>query len=141
MRSKKKMKFFYITRENKSISLQHFLNASKSEEFKMIIKEFPKENHPKYVTFDIVSCTENCIRILSKNQNISEELLRNEKGGNIYCPLHENQKSSKTPSGKLLAKRNLYICFSSNCPLPKNSRNNKIISTYKLSQILSKTKK
>lgn len=44
------------------------------------------------------------------------------KGRNIFCPVHENAKTSKTPSAKLNVKSGWLTCFSSNCKIPVNEK-------------------
>ena len=140
------MKFFDIILQNKKISLKQYLKfyhyykrkRQCNKKFTIIIKQFPLFDEKKYIMTkdkDDDFYTQECIRFLinwQNNNTINEKLLREDKAGNIYCPLHENPQTSKSPSGKLLVKRNQYICFSSNCSILPNARNNKIISTKQL---------
>lgn len=71
----------------------------------------------------IYNCKENlqkCIDILCSNYEINIRDLEN--GRNIYCPFHENVKTSKSASSKLNLKSGYFTCFSSNCTIPINCK-------------------
>ena len=128
------MKFFEIILKNKKLSIKQYFYFCKKKNFKdfiILIKDFPPFDEKLYLKDDD-DYTKKCIHLLINNQSIDEKLLLEDRAGNIFCPLHENFQTSKSPSGKLLVKRNQYICFSSNCPILPNSKNNKIISTKQL---------
>ena len=65
---------------------------------------------------NLTDSTRKCINILIEKYNVNENQI---KHNNIYCPLHENKNTSKSPSGKFNIKFNSYTCFSSKCPIKK----------------------
>ena len=69
--------------------------------------------------------TKECISILVDVFGINENYLTKEQG-NIFCPFHENKHSSSSPSARFRVSKNIYNCYSSQCPLkgvvPINSR-------------------
>lgn len=65
---------------------------------------------------NLTHSTRKCINILIEKYNVNENQI---KYNNIYCPLHENKNTSKSPSGKFNVKFNSYTCFSSKCPIRK----------------------
>lgn len=106
---------------------------------KLIIKKFPKNNVKKYINFNnnangkyltkkLHVIMQKCIDILSWHNNINKDYLIYQKG-NIYCPFHENPKTSHSKSAKLWIKNNIYVCFSNQCIIPKNKNGNCVLST------------
>lgn len=80
-----------------------------------------------------------CIDILTQNYSIPLDDIK--RGRNIYCPLHENPKTSKTPSAKLNVKCGYFTCFSSNCTIPVNCKNGyRQLRATQLLKMLNKTK-
>ena len=61
-----------------------------------------------------------CIEILCNNYSIPLTDIENNR--NIYCPFHENAKTSKSASSKLNITTGYFTCFSSNCILPINCK-------------------
>ena len=61
-----------------------------------------------------VRYTEDVIDILTKDLGWCT-LADIKYGKNIYCPLHENPKTSKTPSAVLYLSTHTFKCFSSRC--------------------------
>ena len=72
---------------------------------------------------NLKKCTEKCIKILVNSFDIQENDIYNER--NIFCPFHEHKETSKSPSAKSIAKKNFFICFSTNCTIRRaNNENN-----------------
>ena len=133
------------------------INFDNDKTYEMVILNFPlintynkkmslnKKSKEKYISTlhshfnSSATDTEKCITILVNEFKVNEHYIRNEKG-NIYCPLHENKQKSKTPSGKLFVKSNIYTCFSTNCTLHDNKNGNKVISTTSLLKHLNAKK-
>lgn len=114
----------------------------KKKRQRLIIKKFPtptrKIQREKYYynKNDFDKATEKCVKILSEFNNVTKDYILNSRG-NIYCPLHEDPKRSKSKSGKLWVAKNLYVCFSKNCKIPKNKNGNCVISTFNLLKMIN----
>ena len=80
---------------------------------------------------NIKSATDKCMDIICKHNRIGKDYFNDCQKKNFYCPIHENPDSSNSKSGQLLIKKNLYICYSSNCSLPANRNGHRIVSTIK----------
>ena len=87
------------------------------------IKTNYKDGNMKNYFETLNRSTEKCIDIFINNFGIKGHDIY--EGRNIYCPFHENKRSSNSPSAKFRVNDNYYQCFSTNCPLRKNS-NSKI---------------
>lgn len=70
--------------------------------------------------------TEMCVSIFVNKFGLDEKSIRN--GDNIYCPLHENKNTSRSPSAKFNVKFNTYVCFSTKCPIRKKITSGRINS-------------
>ena len=97
-----------------------------TDEYELYITQYPyikrrssgvignKKKNPSHKT--LVLATEQCVKILSEQFGITEQDLENI---NIFCPLHENKTSSNSPSARFRVSRNIFMCYSSQCPLKK----------------------
>ena len=99
-----------------NIPLQHFTKRKQTNYFLSCSKKHKVNNNNNnfndYNT-KLIESTEKCVSIM-RNMNVYKE------GSNIYCPFHENRSRSKSPSAIFIIEKNMYICYSTNCPL-KNS--------------------
>ena len=80
------------------------------------------KNNIKDYFRNLQSCTEKSILILTNKFGISENHFYS-SGTNFYCPFHENQYKSKSPSARFTSKNHTFTCFSSNCTLKKTNNN------------------
>ena len=83
------------------------------------IKTTYRDGNIKSYFETLTESTKKCIEIFINNYGIENNHIFKEK--NIFCPFHENKHKSNSPSAKFIVKKNFYICFSTNCPLRKNS--------------------
>ena len=110
---------------------------------RLIIKKFPsptkkviRRDHYYTNNKEDYEATEKCVKVLSEFNNVTRDYILNNKA-NLYCPLHEDPKKSKSKSGKLWAEKNLYACFSKNCKIPRNKNGNCVISTFNLFKMIN----
>ena len=95
------------------------INYVESEkEYELVIFKFPiqkakrKRNANKKTTTNI--------KIEELVEKLDVEKIDIEKGSKIFCPVHENKKTSKTPSAKISLLFNTLTCYSTQCTLPLN---------------------
>ena len=63
------------------------------------------------------TATEECVRLLQAEPYLERHVVEK----NIYCPYHEDRRTSSTPSGKLYVKTHTFRCFSTRCKRRSNS--------------------
>lgn len=90
------------------------------KEYILEILQFPFQSKKKTTTKYSNDSVEKCIEILHREYNVKMEDIT--RGRNIYCPIHEDPKRSKTPSSKFNVKSGFFTCFSSNCKIAVNSK-------------------
>ena len=112
------------------------IDISCDKEYELEILEFPFEKSSTYIInrnrnrkssskkpmtqlSHLKKATEKCVSLLSTSGN-KEEFRQN-----IYCPFHENALTSKSPSGKFKPEKNIYICYSTQCPIRKDCNHKK----------------
>lgn len=81
------------------------------------VKKFTKPRKDEN-THHMYKATEQCISILVDVYGINENYITEDRS-NIYCPFHENENSSKSPSARFRISKHNYICYSSQCPLKR----------------------
>ena len=73
----------------------------------------------KYVS-ELRTATIKCLNILKSLDILNHHSNNNNNNNNnIYCPFHEHKNTSKSPSAVFHNNNNLFICYSTNCPLRK----------------------
>ena len=77
-------------------------------------------NSIKSYTQKLSNATQKLLILMKQNFNINIK-----ENTNIYCPFHENETVSNSPSAKFYFDTNTYTCFSTNCPLKKSFIKNK----------------
>lgn len=120
---------YLLVKRNNNEIITHVNQCENSDLYELRIKVYPtiitrklkrigkyKENNNNNRN-NKNQITEKCINILITKYDNDEEIVRNEK--NIYCPFHENSKTSNSKSGKFHVKLGLYICYSTKCPVKK----------------------
>ena len=111
---------------NDKNTAKYIADTDPSEDYILQITKFPtrqtyKNSNKKFDdSKNFEKTLKKCINILHQQYSIREEDIM--KGRNIYCPIHENSKTSKTPSAKLNVKSGYFTCFSSNCTIPVNEK-------------------
>ena len=77
-------------------------------------------NSIKSYTQKLSNATQKLLILMKQNFNINIK-----ENTNIYCPFHEKESISNSPSAKFYFDTNTYACFSTNCPLKKSFIRNK----------------
>ena len=95
---------------------------SKHYEIHILQYPFPNQHSGRRKTYknrgggNEKKATEQCKSILVNVYGIDENYITEERG-NIYCPFHENKRSSNSPSGRFKISKHSYTCYSTQCPL------------------------
>lgn len=119
------------------------MNTEPTKEYVLEITSLPpprtyaKSNNNNNKRLDNKKILKECLDILYNKYSIREEDIR--RGRNIFCPIHENSKTSKTPSAILNVKSGYFTCFSSNCTIPQNKKNG--YRQLRIAQLLKKMEK
>ena len=77
-------------------------------------------NSIRNYTQKLSNATQKLFILMKQNFNINIK-----ENTNIYCPFHEKESISNSPSAKFYFDTNTYACFSTNCPLKKSFIRNK----------------
>lgn len=109
--------------ENESVIVNNIMDADPKQEYVLEILRFsPSKGTTKKKSnqkFNNEEDLRKCLDILISHCYSIEDI---KNGRNIYCPIHENAKTSKTPSAKLNIESGYLTCFSSNCTIPVNCK-------------------
>ena len=123
-----------------AVSYMHSIHeVDNNKQYRLEIKAFPPNNNrrtnlSKTKFNDLNEMTEKCIDILVNVYRFNRKHIVN--GNNIFCPVHENEKTSKSPSARYNINDNYIICFSGNCSIPRNKNGNKTLNSYQLYKVL-----